>query len=144
MSFEPKIVGILCNWCSYAGADLAGTSRTSYAPNLRIVRVMCSGRVDPSFLLQALACGADGVLIAGCHPGECHYQNGNHKTMRRFALMQRVLDQLGVERERVRLEWVSASEGHRFAFIVNQMTEQVRALGPFAAASGALTREAEL
>jgi F420-non-reducing hydrogenase iron-sulfur subunit len=131
MSFEPKIVGILCNWCSYAGADLAGTSRTNYAPNLRVVRVMCSGRVDPSFILHALHSGADGVLIAGCHPGDCHYQNGNHKTLRRFALLRRVLHQLGVEPERVRLEWVSASEGDRFARIVDEMTEQVRSLGAF-------------
>ena len=132
MSFEPKIVGILCNWCSYAGADLAGTARIHYAPNLRVVRVMCSGRVDPSFIMEALRCGADGVLIAGCHPGDCHYQNGNHKTMRRFALLRRVLDQLGVEPARVRLEWVGASEGDRFADLVNDMTEQVRTLGPFA------------
>jgi F420-non-reducing hydrogenase iron-sulfur subunit len=132
MSFEPKIVGILCNWCSYAGADLAGTARIQYAPNLRVVRVMCSGRVDPSFVMEALRCGADGVMIAGCHPGDCHYQNGNHKTMRRFALLRRVLDQLGVEPARVRLEWVSASEGDRFADLVNDMTEQVRELGPFA------------
>jgi F420-non-reducing hydrogenase iron-sulfur subunit len=132
MSFEPKIVGMLCNWCSYAGADLAGTARVPYAPNLRVVRVMCSGRVDPAFVMEALRCGADGVMIAGCHPGDCHYQNGNHKTMRRFALMRRVLDQLGVEPARVRLEWVSASEGDRFAELVNDMTEQVRTLGPFA------------
>jgi F420-non-reducing hydrogenase iron-sulfur subunit len=131
MSFEPTIVGILCNWCSYAGADLAGTARITYPPNLRVVRVMCSGRVDPSFILQALGCGADGVLIAGCHPGDCHYQNGNRKTMRRFALMRRLLDQLGVEPERVRLEWVSASEGERYAGIVGEMTESLRALGPF-------------
>jgi F420-non-reducing hydrogenase iron-sulfur subunit len=131
MSFEPKIVGILCNWCSYAGADLAGTARISYAPNMRIVRVMCSGRVEPSFVLQALRAGADGVLIAGCHPGDCHYQAGNYKTLRRQALLRKVLEQLGVEPQRVRLEWVSASEGDRFARLVNEMTEQVRALGPF-------------
>ena len=131
MSFEPKIVGILCNWCSYAGADLAGTARISYAPNLRPLRVMCSGRVDPAFVLEAFRCGADGVLIAGCHPGDCHYQNGNHKTLRRFALLRRLLDQLGVEPERVRLEWVSASEGEIFAGMVDDMTEQLRALGPF-------------
>ena len=131
MSFEPRIVGILCNWCSYAGADLAGTARISYAPNLRIVRVMCSGRVEPSFVLQALRSGADGVLIAGCHPGDCHYQSGNYKTLRRQTLLKKVLGQLEVEPERVRLEWVSASEGDRFARIVDEMTEQVRALGPF-------------
>jgi F420-non-reducing hydrogenase iron-sulfur subunit len=132
MSFEPKIVGILCNWCSYAGADLAGTARICYAPNLRVVRVMCSGRVDPSFVLEALRSGADGVLIAGCHPGDCHYQHGNMKAMRRYPLLKMLLAQLGVEPERVRMEWVSASEGERFASIVNEMTEQVRALGPFA------------
>ncbi len=136
MSFEPKIVGILCNWCSYTGADLAGTARIPYAPNIRIVRVMCSGRVDPTFVLKALQCGADGVLIAGCHPGDCHYQTGNYKTMRRQALLLRVLGQLGVEPQRVRLEWVSASEGERFAGIVNEMTEEVRALGPFARSNG--------
>jgi F420-non-reducing hydrogenase iron-sulfur subunit len=137
MSFEPKIVGILCNWCSYAGADLAGTARVPYAPNVRIVRVMCSGRVDPTFVLKALQCGADGVLIAGCHPGDCHYQSGNYKAMRRHALLLKVLGQLGVEPERVRLEWVSASEGERFAQIVDDMTEKVRALGPFAGGNGA-------
>lgn len=136
MSFEPKIVGILCNWCSYTGADLAGTARIQYAPNVRVVRVMCSGRVDPSFVLKALQCGADGVLIAGCHLGDCHYQSGNYKTMRRFALMKRVLAQLGVEPDRVRLEWVSASEGERWAAVVNDMTEKVRALGPFASGNG--------
>ena len=133
MSFEPRIVGILCNWCSYAGADLAGTARNTYAPNLRVVRVMCSGRVEPSLVLKALETGADGVLIAGCHPGDCHYQSGNYKTMRRFALMKKLLAQLGVEPDRVRLEWVSASEGERWARVVNDITEKVRALGPFAA-----------
>ena len=137
MSFEPKIVGILCNWCSYAGADLAGTARIAYAPNLCIVRVMCSGRVDPSFIMKALGFGADGVLIAGCHPGDCHYQSGNYKALRRYALLKRVLDQLKVEPARVRLEWVSASEGERFAKIVNDMTEKIRALGPFSLDGGA-------
>jgi len=131
MSFEPKILGILCNWCSYAGADLAGTSRIHYAPNVRIVRVMCSGRVDPALVLKGLASGADGVLICGCHFGDCHYQNGNHKAMRRFVLLKKMLAQLGIEPERVRLEWVSASEGERFACIVNEMTEQIRKIGPF-------------
>jgi F420-non-reducing hydrogenase iron-sulfur subunit len=130
-SFEPKILGILCNWCSYAGADLAGTARLTYAPNLRAVRVMCSGRVEPSFVLKALESGADGVLIAGCHPGDCHYQSGNYKTMRRFALLKRVLAQLGVEPDRVQLEWVSASEGERWARVVNEITEKVRKLGPY-------------
>jgi F420-non-reducing hydrogenase iron-sulfur subunit len=130
MCFEPRIIGILCNWCSYTGADLAGTSRMKYPPNVRVVRVMCSGRVDPSFVLKAFSEGADGVLIAGCHPGDCHYINGNIKTMRRFPLLKKMLSEFGIEEERVRLEWVSASEGDRFAQIVKDMTEKVRQLGP--------------
>ncbi len=136
MSFEPKIVGILCNWCSYAGADLAGTSRKKYAPNVRIVRVMCSGRVDPVFVLKAFEREADGVLICGCHPSDCHYAEGNHKAARRIPLLKKMLSQLGVEDERVRLEWVSASEGDRFASIVSEMTEQIRRLGPFSRNNG--------
>lgn len=132
--FEPRIVGFLCNWCSYAGADLAGISRLQYPPNLRVIRVMCSGRVEPAFIFKALSEGADGVLIAGCHPGDCHYNHGNYNTLRRFPLMMRVLEQLGVERDRVRLEWVSAAEGNIFAQVVTDMTEKVRALGPFRAA----------
>ncbi len=128
--FEPVIVGFLCNWCSYTGADLAGTARRHYVPNLRIIRVMCSGRVEPTFVLKALQDGADGVLVAGCHPGDCHYQEGNYKTMRRMTLLKRMLEQLGIESARVRLEWVSASEANRFVDIVNEMTEQIRALGP--------------
>ena len=131
MSFEPKIAGFLCNWCSYTGADLAGTSRKKYSPNVRVVRVMCSGRVDPTFILKAFDAGADGVLICGCHPGDCHYAEGNYKTVRRIALLKKMLSQLGIEDERVRLEWVSASEGDRFASIVDDMTEKVRRLGPF-------------
>jgi F420-non-reducing hydrogenase iron-sulfur subunit len=130
MSYEPKLVGFLCNWCSYTGADLAGTSRIQYPPNIRVIRVMCSARVEPGFVLQALAAGADGVLICGCHPGDCHYSEGNYKSMRRYPLLQRALDAYGVERERVRLEWVSASEGQRFADVVADMTERLRALGP--------------
>lgn len=128
--FEPKIVGFLCRWCSYTGADLAGTSRIHYPPNVIPIRVMCSGRVDPTFIIKALADGADGVLIAGCHPGDCHYDEGNYKTMRRYPLLLRILDQFKIERERVRLEWVSASEGDRFAAIVGELTETVRKLGP--------------
>jgi F420-non-reducing hydrogenase iron-sulfur subunit len=109
--FEPKLVGFLCNWCSYTGADLAGTARMAYAPNVRIIRVMCSGRVDPQFVLKAFREGADGVLISGCHPGDCHYQDGNTKALRRHRLLSKVLEQFGIERERFRLEWVSASEG---------------------------------
>jgi F420-non-reducing hydrogenase iron-sulfur subunit len=130
MGFEPRLVGFLCNWCSYTGADLAGTSRIHYRPNLRAVRVMCSGRVDPTHVLRAFALGADGVLVCGCHPGDCHYQNGNHKTLRRFMLLQRMVTQFGLEPDRLRLEWVSASEGQRFADIVDDMTERVRRLGP--------------
>jgi len=131
MAFEPKIVGFLCNWCSYAGADLAGTSRVKYAPNVRIIRVMCSGRVEPTFVLKAFKEGADGVLVCGCHPGDCHYIEGNYKIARRIPLLKKMLSQFGVEEERLRLEWVSASEGDRFASIVNDMTKTVRELGPY-------------
>jgi len=130
MSYEPRLLGLLCNWCSYTGADLAGTSRIPYPPNIRIVRVMCSARVDPTFVLDALSKGADGVLICGCHPGDCHYSEGNYKALRRFALLKQLLKAYGIENERVRLEWVSASEGQRFANIVTDMTERIRALGP--------------
>ncbi len=131
MVFEPKIVGFLCNWCSYAGADLAGTSRMAYAPNVRPIRVMCSGRVDPTFVIKAFLEGADGVLVAGCHPpSDCHYQEGNLKAMRRVPLLKKMLKQLGIEEGRLRLEWVSASEGEKYARVVNEFTEQVRALGP--------------
>ncbi|MBW2700006.1 MAG: hydrogenase iron-sulfur subunit [Deltaproteobacteria bacterium] len=130
MSYEPKIVGFLCNWCSYTGADLAGTSRMKYMPNVRVVRIMCSGRLDPTFVLKAFKEGADAVLVAGCHPGDCHYQNGNMKTLRRIPLLKRTLSQLGIEPERLKLEWVSASEGERYQTVVNEFVEQVRALGP--------------
>jgi F420-non-reducing hydrogenase iron-sulfur subunit len=130
MSFEPKIVGFLCNWCSYTGADLAGTSRTHYAPNVRVIRVMCSARIDPTFVLKALHDGADGVLVCDCHPGDCHYSEGNYKMMRRYPMLKQMLAAYGIEDARVRLEWVSASEGQRFADIVNDMTERLRALGP--------------
>lgn len=136
MSFEPKIVAFLCNWCSYRGADLAGTSRIKCAPNVRTIRVMCSGRVEPSFILKAFQAGADGVLVLGCHPGDCHYQEGNYKTIRRMALLKKMLPQLGVEDERFRLQWVSASEGAQFAILVDEMTEQVRKLGPFPGRNG--------
>ena len=131
MSFEPKIVAFLCNWCSYAGADLAGTSRIKYPPNVRPIRVMCSGRVEPTFVLKAFASGADGVLICGCHPGDCHYMEGNYKAARRIPLLKKMLKQLGIEEERVRLEWVSAAEGARFATLVKDMTAKVKELGPF-------------
>ena len=129
-NFEPKIVGFLCKWCSYAGADLAGTNRMKYPSNISSIRVNCSGRVDPNLVMKALALGADGVLIAGCHPGDCHYTSGNIKTLRRFKLLQKMLDQFGIERDRVRLEWVSAAEGEKYAQVVRSMTEQVRSLGP--------------
>jgi F420-non-reducing hydrogenase iron-sulfur subunit len=128
--FEPVIVGFLCNWCSYRAADLAGTSRTKYAPNMRAIRVMCSGRVDPTFVLKALREGADGVMIAGCHPGECHYVEGNIKALRRYSLLNRMLKQWGIEAERVQLVWASASEGNLLAAAVDRMTEELRALGP--------------
>jgi F420-non-reducing hydrogenase iron-sulfur subunit len=140
MTFEPKLVGFLCTWCSYTGADLAGTARTKYPPNLRVVRVMCSGRVDPNFVLQALAGGADGVLVCGCHPGDCHYSEGNHKCMRRLPITRRIVEGMGIDPRRVRLEWVSASEGNRFAAIVTEFTEQVRALGPLMLADWAFDR----
>jgi F420-non-reducing hydrogenase iron-sulfur subunit len=130
VSFEPKIVGFLCNWCTYTGADLAGTSRMKYAPNVRVVRVMCSGRVDPTFVLKAFREGADGVLLGGCHPGDCHYQSGNMKTLRRIPLLRRLLRDMGIEEGRLRLEWISASEGERYQRVVNEFVEQVRALGP--------------
>jgi F420-non-reducing hydrogenase iron-sulfur subunit len=129
--FEPKIIAFLCNWCSYAGADLAGISRIQYPPNVRVIRVMCSGRIDPTFVVKALNDGADGVLIGGCHPGDCHYLEGNYKAMRRYQLLTKLLEQFGVEKGRVRLEWISAGEGERFAQVMREITETVRKLGPF-------------
>ena len=140
--YEPVIVGFLCNWCSYRAADLAGTARIKYAPNLRPIRVMCSGRVDPQFVLQAFRSGADGVLIAGCHPGECHYVNGNIKALRRFTLLRKTLQQWGIEQERVQLLWASASEGTILAAAVDRMTEEVRALGPLRWGEKVLSDEA--
>jgi len=129
--FEPKIIGFLCNWCAYAGADLAGVSRIQYPPNIRIIRVMCSGRIDPVFILEAFKNGADGVLVAGCHlPSDCHYVNGNFKTLNRVTLLKKILQEFGIEPERLQLEWVSASEGDRFASIVRDMVEQIKKLGP--------------
>jgi F420-non-reducing hydrogenase iron-sulfur subunit len=129
--FEPKIVGFLCNWCSYAGADLAGVSRIQYPTSIRIIRVMCSGRVDPAFILEAFQNGADGVLVAGCHlPSDCHYLSGNFKAQRRISLLKNVLEQFGIEPERLRLEWISASEGDRFATVIKDMTDQIKKLGP--------------
>jgi len=139
-NFEPRIVGFLCNWCSYTGADLAGTSRMKSAPNLRIVRLMCSGRVDPSFILRAFQLGADGVLVGGCHPGDCHYQEGNFKALRRVLLLKRVLREFGIDERRLRLEWVSAAEGEKFAKISTDFTEEVRALGPLRLETGVLAQ----
>ena len=129
-NFEPLIIGFCCNWCSYAGADLAGVSRLQYPPNLRIIRVMCSGMVHPNLVIDALTKGADGVLICGCHPGDCHYLEGNLKTQSRADAIKLMLQDFGIEEDRFRLEWVSASEGSRFAQVITQMTEKVRELGP--------------
>jgi F420-non-reducing hydrogenase iron-sulfur subunit len=129
--FEPRIIGFLCNWCSYAGADLAGVSRIQYPPNIRIIRVMCSGRIDPVFILEAFKDGADGVLVAGCHlPSDCHYIAGNFKALRRVNLLKKVIKEFGIEPERLRLEWISASEGDKFAAVVRDMVEEIKKLGP--------------
>jgi F420-non-reducing hydrogenase iron-sulfur subunit len=128
--FEPNLLGFLCNWCSYAGADLAGTSRMKYPTNLKSIRVMCSGRVDPAFVLEALRKGVDGVLIAGCHPGDCHYQSGNYKTNRRVKLLKKLLEELGIDPKRVRFEYVSASEGQKFATVVTEFVAEMKKLGP--------------
>lgn len=128
--YQPKVIGFLCNWCSYAGADVAGTSRMDYPHNIRIIRVPCSGRVDPLFVLKCFQRGADGVLISGCHPGDCHYTDGNYHARRRFALLREFLDYLGIAKERLRVEWVSASEGQRFAELVSDFTAELNKLGP--------------
>lgn len=128
--FDPRILVFTCNWCSYAGADLAGTSRLQYPPNARIVRTMCSGRIDPVFVLEALKDGADGVLVTGCHPGDCHYVKGNFRAEKRFHFLKMALKQLGVEEDRVRLAWVSAGEGEKFSLLIRDITEKVRELGP--------------
>jgi F420-non-reducing hydrogenase iron-sulfur subunit len=129
-NFEPVILGFACNWCTYAGADLAGTSRLQYPPNMRLIRVMCSGRVDPTFIIKAFTVGADGVFIGGCHPGDCHYIAGNLKAQRRIAVLKKMLGELGIEPERVRLEWISASEGARFAEVITEFTKTIKELGP--------------
>lgn len=131
MSFEPKILSFLCNWCAYAGADLAGISRFQYPPNTRVIRVMCSGRVDPAFVPRAFLAGFDGVMILGCHPGDCHYLSGNIQAERRIALLRTLLSDEGVGSERLLLDWVSAGEGQRFAALIRDFTEQIRSLGPF-------------
>ncbi len=139
--FEPKIVAFFCNWCTYMAADSAGISRMKYAPNARVVRLMCSGRIDPQFIIEAFAKGADGVLIGGCHPGDCHYQEGNYKTLRRVQLLKRVLNEMGIEDDRFRLEWISAAEADRLRTTMNDMTEKIRALGPLRPAEKAELRE---
>jgi F420-non-reducing hydrogenase iron-sulfur subunit len=128
--WHPRIVAFFCNWCTYTAADLAGVSRMKYASNVRIIRLMCSGRIDPQFIMDAFAKGADGVLIGGCHPGDCHYLEGNYRALRRFNLLQRMLKDLGIEDDRLRLEWISASEGDKVQSVVNDMVEKVKGLGP--------------
>jgi len=128
--FEPNIIAFLCNWCSYAGADLAGTSRTKYPPNVKVIRVMCSSRMNPLFLINTLQQGADGVLISGCHPGDCHYIQGNYFIRRRFGLIKKLIEYVGIDPRRVKMSWVSASEGHKFADIINEMTDELREIGP--------------
>jgi F420-non-reducing hydrogenase iron-sulfur subunit len=143
--FEPVIIGFTCNWCSYRAADLAGTARVKYAPNVRLIRMMCSGRLDPTFVLKALSSGADGVLITGCHPGECHYIEQNYKALRRYLLLRRTLSQLGIEPGRVKLVWASAAEGVKLAEEITKMVEEIRALGPLnwpTAQNGSLIEQA--
>jgi len=128
--FEPKIIGMCCNWCAYAGADLAGINRNQYPPNIRIIRVMCSGTIDPLYVVKAFKGGADGVFIGGCHPGDCHYQSGNYKTQRRIILLKKAISEIGLDPRRIRLEWVSAAEGQRFAKVITEFTEEIKKLGP--------------
>ena len=128
--FEPNIVAFLCNWCSYAGADLTGTTRTHYPPTVKVIRVMCTGRVNPLFVAQALQKGADGVLISGCHPGECHYMKGNFLARRRFLMMKNLLEYMGIDPRRIRMSWVSASEGKKFADVISEVTRDIAELGP--------------
>jgi F420-non-reducing hydrogenase iron-sulfur subunit len=128
--FKPKILGFLCNWCAYSGADLAGVSRIQSSTSLRPIRVMCTGRVDPSFVFKAFTSGADGVLLAGCHPGDCHYAEGNFKCLRRSVLTRQMLEAFGIDGRRLRLEWISAAEAEKFGRVSNEMEEEIRALGP--------------
>lgn len=130
MSFEPKIVAFLCNWCAYAGADMAGTSRLRYPPNVVPIRVMCSGRVDPEFIIDAFKKGADGVIIGGCHPGDCHYVSGNYRTMHRVSILKKLLKDMGINPKRLRLEWISATEGEKFAKVMKEFVEEIKELGP--------------
>lgn len=130
MDFEPKIIAFVCNWCTYAAADLAGTSRVQYPPNVRIIRLMCSGSVDPIYVIKSLLEGADGVLIGGCHPGDCHYISGNYKARRRITILKTILKNIGFPEDRVRLKWISASEGREFANTIIRMVEELKELGP--------------
>lgn len=130
VNFEPIIIAFTCNWCTYAGADLAGTSKLQYPANVRIIRLMCTGRLEPEFILEAFKRGADGVLVGGCHPGDCHYLEGNYKASYRVALIKELLKTLGIEPERLRLEWISASEGNKFAEVVTSFVEEIKKLGP--------------
>lgn len=141
--FEPIILGFLCNWCSYAGADLAGVSRLQYPPNVRVIRAMCSARVDPTFVLEAFIRGVDGVMVLGCHPGDCHYMTGNYYTERRMEMTRNLLEDLGISPERLLVDWVSASEGERFATLVRKFTERVRELGPLGSETEYGKRELE-
>jgi F420-non-reducing hydrogenase iron-sulfur subunit len=143
-AFNPRIVGFFCNWCTYLAADLAGTSRMKYAPNVRVVRTMCSGRVDPQLVVWAFHNGADGVLIGGCHPGDCHYQEGNYKTLRRMGLLRTMLAQLGIQPERLRLEWISASEGERLRDVMNEFSAQIRQLGPLETKSSVVSSQSSV
>ena len=129
--FEPKIIAFVCNWCTYAGADLAGTTRLKYASNVRVIKLPCTGRIDFLFLVRALEQGADGILVSGCHPGDCHYNEGNYYARRRWTVFRQLLNFLGVEEDRLTFSWVSAAEGNRWAELVNEVTEKVRKLGPF-------------
>jgi F420-non-reducing hydrogenase iron-sulfur subunit len=141
--FEPQIMSFLCKWCTSAAADLAGTSRIHYAPNPVNLRVMCSSRVDPQHILYAFKEGADGVFIGGCHPGDCHYVDGNYKTLRRVTLFKRMLDDLGIDSRRLRLEWISAAEGKKYAQVMDEFTEQIRGLGPLQLKENTLIKEEE-
>lgn len=128
--FEPKIVAFVCNWCSYAGADMAGNMKLNYTPNVNLIRVMCSGRVDPEFIMEAFRGGADGVMVLGCHPGDCHYIEGNYNTLKRYNMLKPLLDQFNIEQDRLYLDWVSASEGEKFARVMGEMNDRVTQLGP--------------
>ena len=130
MEFEPRIVAFFCNWCTYTGADLAGVSRLKSPANIRIIRTMCSGRVDPTFIMKAFELGADGVLIGGCHPGDCHYTEGNYKALRRVHLLKKMLQSFGIDEKRLRLEWISASEGDVYQHVATEFTQSIRSLGP--------------